>query len=491
MHLGDLKRWQWAIVGLLAGLAAGFAFTLSQAQRDSVMRRPLSAEQFVAGLNAPQGLPGSVHDLVIGPAEDGGNLVTGEVLLRGEDRPFAFYATRPFVAAPDVHANSVLDYVTSIKQTGRDIIYRNPWWQATWIVLTVSALAGLAVIGGVWPTIINLILLGSLHRPAQAKDAYDLERFVAEPPTPPVEKKRLTRADEDRLCEIEKQIESSLSQNSVPAAVPAASSAIADNVVKLSSGPLQASAPQLAQDPKEYQGEFYPVVKPHEHHKPHAPGFSLVELLVVIGIISILISILIPAIHRAQQSAQVSACANNLRQIGIALQGYLNENELMTFWRADNINLNGMDWYAFGGRPDGNANQEQANYFNTSPRPLNRYLNNNVNIFHCPCDDAAPWTHDPTITAWPAESQFDWVGNSYSFNANGYPLRPPPRHDGGLDGIRFSSVGNSSQTIVFYEACLYWGADWHYAHKANVAFADGHVRFAPMPSQIGQLRWDP
>jgi prepilin-type N-terminal cleavage/methylation domain-containing protein/prepilin-type processing-associated H-X9-DG protein len=220
-------------------------------------------------------------------------------------------------------------------------------------------------------------------------------------------------------------------------------------------------------------------------------GFSLIELLVVIGIIGVLISLLLPAIHRARANAQVTACANNLRQISIALQSYLNDNQLMTFWRADNIELDGMDWYGYGGRPDNNANHDQGDYFNHINRPLNRYVSNNLNVFRCPCDESAPWTHDTSFTMWPADSQFEWVGTSYNFNANGYPLRPRPRHDGGLDGIRFSSIANTSQMIVFYEAILYWGGDWHYGHKGNLAFADGHVTFEPMPSQIGQLKWNP
>jgi len=109
-------------------------------------------------------------------------------------------------------------------------------------------------------------------------------------------------------------------------------------------------------------------------------GFTLVELLVVIGIIALLISILLPSLHRARENANRVKCLSNLRQIGMAFIGYSNDNQQLLPGTSEEGNEQNYDWIWW--QSDRIATIGTGGigpYLNLSPA--------NVQVLVCPSDD--------------------------------------------------------------------------------------------------------
>jgi prepilin-type processing-associated H-X9-DG protein len=75
----------------------------------------------------------------------------------------------------------------------------------------------------------------------------------------------------------------------------------------------------------------------HTHRK--CTAFTLVELLVVIGIIALLIAMLLPALNRARSAAKSAQCLSNLRQLGLAHVMYANDHKGIIVFPQDPINM--------------------------------------------------------------------------------------------------------------------------------------------------------
>src|SRR5271165_4193664 len=111
-------------------------------------------------------------------------------------------------------------------------------------------------------------------------------------------------------------------------------------------------------------------------------GFTLIELLVVIAIIAILAAMLLPALSRAKAKGQRTVCLSNLRQIGLFMQFYTDENT-DTFPAHRNQGLGTTD-----------ANVSLTNWWGTT---IVAYGGGRSNLFHDPAiygkrfDDGTAW----------------------------------------------------------------------------------------------------
>jgi prepilin-type N-terminal cleavage/methylation domain-containing protein/prepilin-type processing-associated H-X9-DG protein len=118
------------------------------------------------------------------------------------------------------------------------------------------------------------------------------------------------------------------------------------------------------------------------------PGFTLVELLVVITIIGILIALLLPAVQAAREAARRSQCTNNLKQIGLALHNYASANTCFP--------PSGIDYgWGWGAEPPGKMIKNLHGFVLLLPFLELDPLYHQANFKYCFSNDIAPWDGGP------------------------------------------------------------------------------------------------
>jgi prepilin-type processing-associated H-X9-DG protein len=226
-------------------------------------------------------------------------------------------------------------------------------------------------------------------------------------------------------------------------------------------------------------------------------GFTLVELLVVVGAIAVLIALLLPTLRRSVQASQQVVCLNNLRQISLATMLYCHDNDgALPGWAQDSPNQSAFDWIYW------QAGDPTSPYYDVNRSPVARYMNHpGAKVFRCPAD--------------PIESHIVFHGNQaylYSYCLNRWTSQmkvEAPSSWGWPDPVGFMPVWNlkdvvdPSEIIMYvdedprrcydgtwwnqlnaletHDALSYLHERWHdvddIQKRGNVAFCDGHGEF--------------
>ena len=167
------------------------------------------------------------------------------------------------------------------------------------------------------------------------------------------------------------------------------------------------------------------------------PAFTLIELLVVIAIIGVLASLLLPTFGRAKESARGAVCLNNLRQIGVGLQLYVQEN---------NNRMPLIRDFVAG------TNSPVTNALARVEVALSNHVGN-VLVFKCPSD---------------RKKIYEETGSSYGWNSllNGQDA----------DHLRVLTLDfGSSQTPVMFDKEAFHAARGE-KKGVNYLYADGHIK---------------
>ena len=199
--------------------------------------------------------------------------------------------------------------------------------------------------------------------------------------------------------------------------------------------------------------------------------FTLIELLVVVAIIAILASLLIPALQEARESAKTAVCASNLRQLGVSLTLYMNDNKVMPYncrtWTGTKP-YSWRDWLYNAGYPS-----MRTHYYKTAWSEKDLY---------CPTSFALEHQNsNSTLAYWLYGLNF-FVRNRSQGDLDNSP------NAGGLvmlfDGKTVWYMMNDPYFRTTFNSHKFHPSDMHgsygllnvHNNGANFLFYDGHVR---------------
>jgi prepilin-type N-terminal cleavage/methylation domain-containing protein len=153
-----------------------------------------------------------------------------------------------------------------------------------------------------------------------------------------------------------------------------------------------------------------------------APGFTLVELLVVMGIIATLVAILLPALGVAREAANRTACLSNLRQIGLAMQMYANANRDYVPLGATGNALQ-ENYGIWLGRNDYGIQTDQWQPFGVL---YHANLIQQAQVYYCPSEKLGYFEYDSSLNPWtPGKPDGPFVRSSYGMRPVDADLSAP------------------------------------------------------------------